>query len=72
VKVTEAQRTFLRDLLKWGGAATSQEIGPIVYRSEDAARRTCKRRGYVTFDKHYWRITDLGRAALSEETGGEK
>lgn len=71
MKLSEAQRAFLRELVKWSGAATSQELGPVMYRSEDAARQTCKRRGLVTYDKYYWRITDAGRAALAQEVKHE-
>ena len=67
MKLTEAQRKFLNELIRWEGAATSQELGPITYRAEDAARQTCKRRGLVIYDKYYWRITDAGRAALEDE-----
>jgi hypothetical protein len=63
--MTLAQRKFLRAILQWDGAATPQEIGPQVSQEENSTRQTCKRRGWVTFDRHYWRITDAGRAALS-------
>jgi len=61
---TLAQRKFLRAILKWDGAATPQEIGPQVSQQENSTRQTCKRRGWVTFDRYYWRITPAGRAAL--------
>lgn len=67
MKLTEAQYKFLHELVRWTGAATSRELGPVIYRSEDAARQTCKRRGLVTYDGSYWRITPAGRAALEQE-----
>lgn len=62
---TLAQRKFLRLILQWDGAATPQEIGPQVSQEENSTRQTCKRRGWVTFDRYYWRITDAGRKALA-------
>lgn len=37
----------------------------------NSARHTCKRRGWATFEGGYWRITDAGRAALTENAGGQ-
>lgn len=62
---TDVQAAFLRELLRWKGAATARELGPQTSQEENSARQRCKRRGWVTFDRHYWRITDAGRAALS-------
>jgi hypothetical protein len=67
MKLTEAQKRFLRELVRWTGAATPQELGPQMYQSENAARQTCKRRGLVTYDGSYWRITPAGRSALQRE-----
>jgi hypothetical protein len=62
--LTPSQIGFLRDLAKWGGAATPQDLGPQVSQQENSARQRCKRRGLVTYDG-YWRLTDLGRAACA-------
>lgn len=67
MRLTESQRKFLRELVRWTGVATPQELGPQMYQSENAARQTCKRRGLVTYDGSYWRITDAGRRALAEQ-----
>jgi coproporphyrinogen III oxidase-like Fe-S oxidoreductase len=70
-----ARQEFLAALLRWQGVASSKELGPQTSQVENSARQTCKRRGWVTFDKFYWRITDDGRAAyramLSAATTGE-
>lgn len=71
MKLTKTQREFLRKLVHWTGAATPQELGPQLYQSENAARQTCKRRGLVTYDGRYWRITDAGRRALAEQEGNK-
>lgn len=60
----DMQRKFLVRLQQWNGVATTGELGPQTSQAENSARQTCKRRGWVTFDRYYWRITDLGRAAL--------
>jgi hypothetical protein len=62
--MTPVQEQFLRDLMRWEGVATSRELAPQTTQAENSARQTCKRRGWVTFDRHYWRITDAGREAL--------
>jgi hypothetical protein len=58
------QREFLRSLRRWQGAASSQELGPQTSQAENSARQTCKRRGWVTYDRHYWRLTYEGSQAL--------
>lgn len=58
------QINFMANLKRWGGTATSQELGPQTCQADNSARQTCKRRGWVTFDKYYWRLTDAGRDAL--------
>ena len=63
--MNEEQQKFLRELLRWEGAASPRDLGPQTSQAQNAARQTCKRRGWVTCDRHYWRITDAGRAALS-------
>lgn len=64
-KPTLSHRKFLREILKWSGAATPQELGPQTSQEENSCRQTCKRRGWVTYEGGYWRITESGRAALS-------
>ena len=55
---------FLANLKDRDGCATAQKLGPQISQKENSARQTCKRRGWVTFDRHYWRLTDAGREAL--------
>lgn len=62
--MTEAQAKFLRSLLRWQGVASPQELPPQTSNADNTARQTCRRRGWATFDRHYWRITDAGRDAL--------
>lgn len=69
MRLSEHQRGFLRDLIRWKGAATTRELGPQTSQKDNAARQFCKRRGYVTYDGHYWRITDEGRTALVFDEG---
>lgn len=70
LKLTKEQRQFLSELVKLTGAATPQELGPQTSQAENAARQAAKRRGWVTFDRHYWRITSAGRTALAEAEDG--
>lgn len=70
--LTPAQRKFLREILKWAGAATPRELGPQTSQEENSARQTCKRRGWVTFDGYYWRITDEGHRVALSQTNGER
>lgn len=63
---TPEQRRFLRELLRWTGVATPREIGPQISQPDNSARQTCKRRGWVTYDGSYWRITDSGREVLRD------
>lgn len=67
-KLTEAQAKFLRELLRWEGVASPQNLGPQISQQENSARQTCKRRGWVTFSGGYWRITDAARAILTTPT----
>lgn len=69
-RLTEAHLRFLRDLVRWTGAATPRELGPQTSQEETGTRQFCKRHGFAQFDGHYWRITDAGRAALSQEEEG--
>lgn len=55
---------FMRRLAMWQGVASPQDLGPQTSQKENSARQTAKRRGWVTFDKYYWRMTDAGREAL--------
>lgn len=66
--VTADQSNFMRELVKWSGAATPRELGLQVSQRDNSTRQTCKRRGWVTFDGHYWRITQAGLAALISAT----
>lgn len=68
IAMNEAQERFMRNLVSWRGAATTGELGPQTSQADNAARQTCKRRGWVTFDRYYWRITDSGRDALEALT----
>ena len=61
---TIPQRRFLLELKSWGGAATPQELTCQLKQIDNSARQTCKRRGWVTFDRYYWRLTDTGSQAL--------
>ena len=54
---------FLRRILEYGGAATSQECH-LATRERDRARQKCRRLGYVVFGGGYWRITESGREAI--------
>ncbi len=63
-QMNEEQEKFLRELLRWEGVASPRDLGPQTSQAQNAARQTCKRRGWVTCDRHYWRITDAGRAIL--------
>lgn len=67
-----AHRKFLREIVKWEGAATPRELGPQTSQEENSTRQTCKRRGWVTFDRYYWRITDAGREALRTPLSQER
>ena len=49
-KLTNEQHSFLRDLMRWQGVASSQDLAPQLSQADNSARQTCKRRGWVTFD----------------------
>lgn len=59
-----AQKEFLRKLARWDGIASSRDLGPQISQKDNSVRQSCKRRGFVTFDGHYWRITMAGRDFL--------
>ncbi len=61
---TAEQERFMRDLLRWQGVAHSRDLHPQVSHADNNARATCKRRGWVTYDGHYWRMTDAGREIM--------
>jgi hypothetical protein len=63
-----AQLAFMRELAKWQHIASPRDLGPQTSQEENSARQFCKRQGWVTFDGHYWRTTDKGRAALRTAT----
>ena len=58
------QLNFLANLHRLGGEATPQQLGPQISQDDNAARQTCKRRGWVTFDRGKWHLTDTGRKAF--------
>jgi hypothetical protein len=60
----EPQLKFLRSLARWQGVASSRDLGPQISQEENSARQGCRRKGFVTFDGHYWRMTEAGRSAL--------
>jgi hypothetical protein len=61
-QMSENEKMFLQALLQWQGVATTRDIkdagGP-------TARQYCKRKGWVEFDRYYWRITEAGRVAYA-------
>lgn len=59
----EADKFMVR-LLQWGGVADRWGLGPQTSQKENSARQFCKRRGWVKFDGHYWRITEAGFTAF--------
>lgn len=61
------ERLFLATLIEWAGAATTEELSPQISQKENSARQSCKRKGWVTFARPYWRITPEGRQALKDE-----
>lgn len=61
---SEEHLKFLRELARWSGVASPQELVCQTSQAQNAARQTCKRRGWVTFSNGYWRLTDAGRAIL--------
>lgn len=67
MKMNGHERFFLASLLEWTGAATTEELSPQISQKENSARQSCKRKGWVTFDRPYWRITFDGRQAYADE-----
>lgn len=61
------ERLFLATLIDWTGAATADEIGPQISQKENSARQSCKHKGWVMFERPYWRITPSGREAFKQE-----
>lgn len=64
-QLVEGDIKFLRELLRWTGAATPRELGPQTSQDENRARQKCKRLGLVTYDGGYWRLTDAGRLVIA-------
>lgn len=64
--LTGAQAAFLQSLANWDGVATARDLGPQTTQQENSARQRCKRRGLVTYEGGYWRMTDIGREALRQ------
>jgi hypothetical protein len=62
--VNANQLAFMRALSRWQGVATTSELGPQTSQADNSARQTCRRRGWVTFDRYHWRMTDAGWVAL--------
>lgn len=62
--LTPEQLAFLRALARWQGVASPRELGPQTSQEENSARQRCRRRGLVTYEGGYWRLTDIGRYAL--------
>ncbi len=62
---------FMQNLARWQGVASSSDLGPQISQKENSARQTARRRGWVTYDNRYWRMTDTGRKALYSETPKE-
>ena len=62
------EQFFLANLIEWTGAATTEELSPQISQKENSARQSCKRKGWVVFQRPYWRITPRGRQALKDET----
>ena len=63
VIVGERER-FLRELMRWDGVAATRELGPQTSQQQNSARQWCKKKGLVTFEDGYWRLTEIGRAAI--------
>lgn len=61
------EQFFLANLIDWTGSATTEELSPQISQKENSARQSCKRKGWVVFDRPYWRITPAGRQALKDE-----
>jgi hypothetical protein len=61
---TDAQLKFLGQLDGWQGVAAPFDLGPQTSRCDNSARKACKRKGWVTFEDGYWRMTDAGRIVL--------
>lgn len=62
------EQAFLANLMEWTGAATSEELSPQISTKDNSARQSCKRKGWVWFDRPYWRITEAGEKALKGES----
>lgn len=60
------QLKFMLDLKSYDGVASSEDLGPQMSQADNAARQTCKRRGWAVFYGGYWRLTPAGWAALGE------
>jgi hypothetical protein len=59
-----AQIRFLRELVSYDGVARPSDLMPPT-RTDNSARRKCKREGLAVFENGRWRITDEGRATLA-------
>ena len=63
---------FMRNLARWQGIASSRDLGSRPSQQENSARQTAKRRGWVTYDKYYWRMTESGHQALRSQSEQKK
>jgi hypothetical protein len=57
-----ARSEFMVKLKDWGGVADRFNLGPQTSQEENSARQYCKRKGWVSFEGGYWRITPAGWA----------
>jgi hypothetical protein len=60
------EREFLSVIKQWDGAVEKGVVSPWICSAAD--RQSCKRKGWVTFDGYYWRLTAAGRAAVVQST----
>lgn len=82
MRLTEAQRDFLRCLAPAHRPVTRAELSKTATREQDKIRQSCRRAGWVEFVggkledgvryRMGWRITEAGRRALSQAEGGAK
>jgi hypothetical protein len=64
IQLDEGCFRFLRELARWQHIASPQDLGTQMHQDQNRARKTCKRKGLVTFEGGYWRTTDLGKKVL--------
>jgi len=66
--MTDEDKRFLQSL-KGDGSPTLGYRLPLATRAQDRARTRAKKNGWAEFDRSVWqwRLTDAGRAALSDD-----